>query len=131
MIKTDLNGVLWTGFNWLRIERSEGLLWTRQWFFWFHTKPLNSWIDLQLAASRTGLNSTELIKLWLVRGGGMWSGIIQSAVFWNIMPCGCCKNRRFGGMCRLHLQGRKIQEKENASSWLTDWEPKILHRLNL
>jgi hypothetical protein len=26
MIKTDLNGVLWTGFNWLRIERSEGLL---------------------------------------------------------------------------------------------------------
>jgi hypothetical protein len=33
----------------------------------------------------------------------------NSSVFWNKTPCGPLKaNRRFGGICRLHLQGRKI-----------------------
>jgi hypothetical protein len=27
-----------TGFSWLRIWSSSGLLWTRQWTFGFHTK---------------------------------------------------------------------------------------------
>jgi hypothetical protein len=28
-----------------------------------------------------------------------------SAVFWDVVPCGFVINRRFGGTCRLHLQG--------------------------
>jgi hypothetical protein len=33
-----------------------------------------------------------------------WSSVfLMNAVFWD----GSCKNRRFGGKCRLHLQGRK------------------------
>jgi hypothetical protein len=31
------------------------------------------------------------------------------------MPCGSCRNRRFGGMCHLQLQGRKDQQAGNVS----------------
>jgi hypothetical protein len=34
----------------------------------------------------------------------------KNAVFWNVMPCGSCKNRRFGGMYRLHHQGEEINK---------------------
>jgi hypothetical protein len=31
---------------------------------------------------------------------------MKNAVFWDIMPCGSCKNQRFGGTYHLH-QGDK------------------------
>jgi hypothetical protein len=34
-------------------------------------------------------------------------GIMKNGVFWDVAPCRSCEfNRRFGGMYRLHLQGR-------------------------
>jgi hypothetical protein len=30
---------------------------------------------------------------------------MKNAVFWDVTPCGSCKNRRFGGIYRLHHQG--------------------------
>jgi hypothetical protein len=33
---------------------------------------------------------------------------IKNAVFWDVTPCGCYKNRRFGGSYRLHQQGKRI-----------------------
>jgi hypothetical protein len=27
---------------------------------------------------------------------------MKNGVFWDVTPCGCCKNRRFGGTYRLH-----------------------------
>jgi hypothetical protein len=30
---------------------------------------------------------------------------MKNAVFWDVMPCGSCKNRRFGGTWRLLHQG--------------------------
>jgi hypothetical protein len=36
---------------------------------------------------------------------------MKNAVFMDVAPCGSCKNRRFGGTCRIHLQGRKEREK--------------------
>jgi hypothetical protein len=30
---------------------------------------------------------------------------MRNGVFWNVTPCGSCKNRRFGGTYRLHHQG--------------------------
>jgi hypothetical protein len=30
---------------------------------------------------------------------------MKNAVFWNVMPCGSCKNRCFGGTCHFHHQG--------------------------
>jgi hypothetical protein len=29
---------------------------------------------------------------------------MKNAVFWDVTPCGSCKNRRFGGTYRLHHQ---------------------------
>jgi hypothetical protein len=26
---------------------------------------------------------------------------VKNGVFWDVTPCGSCKNRRFGGTCRL------------------------------
>jgi hypothetical protein len=30
---------------------------------------------------------------------------MKNAFFWVVTPCGSCKNRPFGGACRLHQQG--------------------------
>jgi hypothetical protein len=32
---------------------------------------------------------------------------MKNAVFWYVATCGSYKNRRFGGTCHLHFQGRK------------------------
>jgi hypothetical protein len=32
---------------------------------------------------------------------------MMNAVFWDVTPCGSCKNRRFGGNYRLNYQGDK------------------------
>jgi hypothetical protein len=32
---------------------------------------------------------------------------MKNAVFWDVTPCGSCKNRHFGGIYRLHHQGDK------------------------
>jgi hypothetical protein len=33
-----------------------------------------------------------------------------TAVFWNVTPCGSCKNQHFGGTYHVHHQGDKIGE---------------------
>jgi hypothetical protein len=44
---------------------------------------------------------------------------MSNAVFWDVAQCSCCVNRRFGGMYRLYLQGRKIRERgTSVSRWL-------------
>jgi hypothetical protein len=32
---------------------------------------------------------------------------MKNTVFWDVMPCGCCNNRRIGGRYRFHHQGDK------------------------
>jgi hypothetical protein len=39
---------------------------------------------------------------------------LKNAVFWDVAPCITCVNRRFGGMYHLHLQGKKIRERETS-----------------
>jgi hypothetical protein len=39
---------------------------------------------------------------------------LKNAVFWDVASFESCKNRRFGGTCRLHLHGRKIREKRKT-----------------
>jgi hypothetical protein len=40
---------------------------------------------------------------------------MRNAVFWDVTPCGSCKNRRFGGTYRLHHLGYK---KRRSVRWL-------------
>jgi hypothetical protein len=46
--------------------------------------------------------------------------VMKSTIFWNIKPCSPLKlNRRFGGIYRLRLQGRRISRARNQrrSRW--------------
>jgi hypothetical protein len=36
----------------------------------------------------------------------------KNALFWDVAPCDFIINRRFGGTCRLHLQGRRNNSSE-------------------
>jgi hypothetical protein len=48
--------------------------------------------------------------------------VIKSSVFWDMTPCSPLKtNRRFGGTCRLHLQGRRIQQNSACYLLHTDF----------
>jgi hypothetical protein len=39
---------------------------------------------------------------------------MKSSIIWDITQCKPLKlNRRFGGTCRIHLQGRKISHTRN------------------
>jgi hypothetical protein len=41
--------------------------------------------------------------------------MLKSSIFWDLMPCSPLKvNRRFGGTCGLHLQGRRIGKASKA-----------------
>jgi hypothetical protein len=44
------------------------------------------------------------------------SWLLKNAVFWDVVPCRSCVNRRFGGTYRFHLQGTKIRERGNVGS---------------
>jgi hypothetical protein len=42
---------------------------------------------------------------------------LKNSVFWDVTPCGSCKNRRLGGNHLLHHQGEKNQrDRSNVSS---------------
>jgi hypothetical protein len=46
---------------------------------------------------------------------------MKNAVFWDVTPCDSCKNRRFGGTYRLHLQGGALPydiTTDNARNFL-------------
>jgi hypothetical protein len=35
---------------------------------------------------------------------------LKNGIFWDVTPCGSCKNRRFGGTSRLHHHSERISE---------------------
>jgi hypothetical protein len=35
---------------------------------------------------------------------------MKNGVFWDVTSYGCCKNRRFGGPCRVHNKVERISE---------------------
>jgi hypothetical protein len=45
---------------------------------------------------------------------------VKNVVFWDVVSCRSYENRpRFGGTCRLHLQGRG-NPRASVKSWLAD-----------
>jgi hypothetical protein len=43
---------------------------------------------------------------------------MKNAVFWDVVPCRSCVNRRFGGTYRHHFQGIKIRVRRISVSRL-------------
>jgi hypothetical protein len=48
------------------------------------------------------------ILLGFVRFEVFTAMTMKNTVFWDVTPCCCCKNRRFGETYLLHHQGIKI-----------------------
>jgi hypothetical protein len=44
---------------------------------------------------------------------------LKNVIFWDMVPCRYCVNRRFVGMYRLHLQGRKYSRARNQREQVT------------
>jgi fatty acid desaturase len=42
--------------------------------------------------------------------------LLKNVVFWEVTPCGSCRNRRFVGTYRLHHHGDKNQRTRNNVS---------------
>jgi hypothetical protein len=60
------------------------------------------------------LNKTVATKIKLTEN------MVKSSIFWYVTPCNPLQvNRCFGGMCRLHLQGKLCLPP--ASCWLLAW----------
>jgi hypothetical protein len=50
--------------------------------------------------------------------------IMKGSIFWDIKPCSLLKfNRRFRGIYRLHLQGRRISHARNQSGSISQAQP--------
>jgi hypothetical protein len=39
---------------------------------------------------------------------------VENVVLCDLVPCGSYKNRRFGGMCRLNLEGENNERTTNT-----------------
>jgi hypothetical protein len=57
---------MWTGFIWLRIGTSGGILWTRWWKFGLHKRRGISWLAKWLLVSLEGLCSMELVSYLVI-----------------------------------------------------------------
>jgi hypothetical protein len=54
-------------------------------------------------------NQFRILGLYIMKS-------LKNAFFWDMTPCGCCQNRRFGGMYHLHYQVEKNQRARNSVS---------------
>jgi hypothetical protein len=63
---------------------------------------------------------SSLVKLIIYVGFEVITAVtVKNAVFWDAAPCKSCKNRRFRGMYRFDLQGRRnIRDRENRLTLL-------------
>jgi hypothetical protein len=52
-------------------------------------------------------NTWFSISCLIASSGGVITLMI--VIFWEITPCCSYKNRRFGGLYRLHLQGARVR----------------------
>jgi hypothetical protein len=58
------------------------------------------WADLPMMMMMTTKNNAERFEVFT-------AVTMKNGVFWVVMPCGSCKNRRFGGTWRLLHQDDK------------------------
>jgi hypothetical protein len=61
----------------------------------------------------TSINQTRVVRFEVFMAVTMTNGM-----FWDVTPCGACKNRRFGGMYPFHHQGDKNWRARSSFSAL-------------
>jgi hypothetical protein len=89
----DRNGRLW------RVVHTDDII--ASWLLRSRNYRLHSTADPQclLCISRN--------ESWQLRDEALSRPMLKKGVFWDVTPCGSCKNRRFGGTWRLLQQGDK------------------------
>jgi hypothetical protein len=69
-------------------------------------------VSLSQRNPETKITSTEVVRFEVFRALTM-----KNTIFWDVTPCGSCRNRRFGGMYRHNHQGDKnLRAKNNVGS---------------
>jgi hypothetical protein len=54
--------------------------------------------------------------------------VMKTSVSWNLTPCSLLKvNRCFGGIFRLHLQGRRLSKERNQRESRWNAGPKLTY----
>jgi hypothetical protein len=64
----------------------------------------------------TAICEPILKVMWDLRFEVFTALTMKNSVFWDVTPCGSCKNRRFGGTYRLLHQGDKNRSTRNNVS---------------
>jgi hypothetical protein len=71
----------------------------------------------QIDASVTCLVGTAVAPCTAATGAEYCKSLMKNVIFWDVTSCGSCKNRLFGGTCRLHHQGdHNRRARNNVSS---------------
>jgi hypothetical protein len=120
---------VWSGFIWLRIGTSGGLLWTPQRTFGFHKRRGISWLHEQLLASQGRLCSIRSTRKhvpdWPIRK--LFKGAVSAV---QVEACGmrwhdleCCVNKDLEGEDTVYMlafsrnsPGSKVENHE-TSQW--------------
>jgi hypothetical protein len=95
--------------------------------FWA-VKPCSSVADTDVSEKHTASNFRvkDGVSDFLLRVSIRSKNYRKSSIFWDITPCSPLKvNRRFGGTCRLHLQGRRISKERNRRE--SSWQARPIH----
>jgi hypothetical protein len=65
--------------------------------------PRRSTLDITVESTGLTGRLNGLYRFYICADHSSWSRELKNAVFWDVMPCGSCKNWRFGGTQRLLL----------------------------
>jgi hypothetical protein len=71
--------------------------------------------------SKKNLNKEHGAKILVVYRIKNNNTLKKNAVFWDVTPCGSCKNQRYVGTYRLHHQGDK--NRRVRSNIMTNYRP--------
>jgi hypothetical protein len=77
--------------------------------------PVDSALILKLPQCLTKHYAIKTHGGWIYRS-------MKNVVFWDVTPCGCCKNQLFRGTYRLNNQGEKNQRARKSVS--SNYQPK-------
>jgi hypothetical protein len=59
-------------------------------------RPRRRWMDnIKMDLLEIGLSVVD--RIGLAQDRYMWREVMNDGIFWDVTPCGSCKNRRFGG----------------------------------
>jgi hypothetical protein len=74
------------------------------------------WVPTHLVSRFCTWSGVLKTRKYSVRFEVFTAVTMKNGVFWNVKPCGSCKNRRFGGTWRLLHQGDKNRWTRNNTS---------------